>query len=82
MSVEQNNADLAKLRDVVKQLGEHFDAVQIFATRHESGEHDGTLRFHVGVGNWYARYGQITYWLQMQNQDARNEAKSTEEPNG
>ena len=82
MSAEQNELDLKRLHDIAKQLGEHFDTVQIFATRHESGEHDGTLRFHVGVGNWYARFGQVAYWLQIQNQDARNEAKPTEEPNG
>lgn len=60
---EQISADIKRLREAVEALGEHFDAVQIFATRHESGEHRGTGNWALGTGNWYARYGQIRSWL-------------------
>lgn len=47
----------------LEELGEHFDTVQIFATRHESGEEGGTINMAYGAGNWFARYGQIREWL-------------------
>jgi len=63
MSQESANHDLKLLEDAAKKLGEHFDSVQIFATRHEPTIEDGTITVSYGVGNWFARYGQIKEWL-------------------
>jgi len=59
---EQQRADMERVRKVLTELGEHFDSVQIFCTRHESGELDGTVYLHLGTGNWFARYGQVREW--------------------
>jgi hypothetical protein len=48
---------------------EHFDTVQIFATRHVDSE-TGTVGAQHGEGNWYARRGQVAEWLVKQ--DARS----------
>lgn len=69
----EKNEDLARIRKAVDELGEHFDTVQIFASRHESGEHDGTLRITLGVGNWFARYGQVHCWLLAEDESTRNQ---------
>ena len=46
---------------IAGQLQQHFDSVQIFVSRQEP---DGkTMGYTTGRGNWYARLGQVTYWL-------------------
>lgn len=72
-----SNDDVEIIRKAVDQLGEHFDSVQIFCTRHEGAE--GTGRYAIGGGNWFARYGQIVYWLHQQQEDARQEAREDRE---
>ena len=42
------------LRRHVAMLREHFDCVQIIASRTEG---DGTARFEAGDGSWYERFG-------------------------
>lgn len=41
-------------------IGEHFDTVQIFCTKETD---TGTRSKNYGVGNWYARYGQVRDWV-------------------
>lgn len=53
--------------NAAKMLGEHFDSVQIFCTRHEGGPDGGTFSTSRGVGNFYARYGQVREWLLEQD---------------
>lgn len=60
---EQREADIALLRQACDRLGESFDCVQIFASRHMPAELDGTRVVNYGSGNWYARYGQVKHWL-------------------
>lgn len=55
--------DMKLLDNALKLISEHFDTVQIFATRHEPEVHTGTVNSYKGVGNWYARYGQIKEWV-------------------
>lgn len=43
------------LQRTAEQLGEHFDAVQILASKPRDG--GGTACFKSGAGNWYARQG-------------------------
>jgi hypothetical protein len=52
--------------------------VQIFCTRHESGENGGTLAVKKGTGNIYARYGQVREWLIQQDEGVKNELKNDE----
>lgn len=67
------NGDIEIIQKAADQLGEHFDTVQIFCTRHEGS--DGTGRYALGIGNWFARYGQIAYWMHQQKEDAVQEAR-------
>ena len=71
-----NQNDKDKEYDLVKkacqELGEHFDSVQIFVSRHEQGIEDGTLDASWGVGNFFSRYGQIKFWL-LKQESARGE---------
>lgn len=59
-----------RIQKAADDLGEHFDSVQIFATLH--GE--GTQSFNYGLGNWYARYGQVCEWKTRQDEISRLEA--------
>jgi len=66
-----------KTLDLVDQkcseLMEHFDAVQIFVSRHEGGA-ESTASYECGMGNIYTRQGQIDEWLRMQQQFQKNHA--------
>lgn len=75
---KQDNSDVAIVRKHAEALGEHFDSVQIFTTRHESSEQDGTVTVHLGVGNWFARYGQVSEWLIKQDEWTRMNARECE----
>jgi len=70
MSVEEDKQQ-EMLNEHARQLGEHFDSVQIFASRHESGIHGATLNFAAGEGNFYAAVGQVRLWLVMREEEAR-----------
>lgn len=72
MMREQESQDVARVREACEKLQEHFDSVQIFCTRHESGELEGTVNIQLGLGNWFARYGQVVHWMSEQDQDSRN----------
>lgn len=76
---QQRDSDVAMVKKVADQLGEHFDSVQIFATRHESGSLDGTISVHVGVGNWFARYGQISEWMVKSDEWTRMKARKDDD---
>jgi hypothetical protein len=62
-----NEEDDKILKKHVLLLNEHFDSVQIFATRHISNEL-GTVRAAYGSGNFFARVGQIGLWLDRQSE--------------
>lgn len=59
------------------QLGEHFDTIQIFATRYDEG--GNTINACYGAGNWYARLGQVQSWLEKKNEEARVEVRPEDE---
>lgn len=73
-----------QIQDLVKrhaaQLGEHFDSVQIFVTRHR-GEDTTTAAYEYGAGNFLARFGQVVEWLSIQDQYQREEAKRRDADN-
>lgn len=74
MTREQQTAIVDK---ALAQLGEHFDSVQIFATV-KADDGDGTVRISKGCGDYFARYGLVNYWLQLENADASNSVNDNE----
>ncbi|MGP1665752.1 MAG: hypothetical protein ACTS5I_07570 [Rhodanobacter sp.] len=73
--MSEQESDMQRLEKALESLSEHFDSCQIFVTRHESGTLDGTVNVNLGVGNWYARYGQVHEWLIKQDEMARVKAR-------
>lgn len=71
------SAENKQIEEIVErhaaQLGEHFDSVRIFVTRHR-GEDANTVSYEYGLGNFYAQLGQVSEWLAMQDQFQRNHA--------
>ena len=68
--------DLKILRDHCEELLVHFDSVQIFATKsqRDNGEkHPNTYALSDGLGNYYARFGQIQMWIHEQTQKAADD---------
>jgi hypothetical protein len=72
-------ADVAMVRRAAEELGEHFDTVQVFATRHLPAEIEGTMSYQYGVGNVYGRYGQVSEWLIKEDERARAEIRRKEQ---
>lgn len=60
---------LRMLHDTCTRLSEHFDNVQIFASVNPAsiGEAAGdTSSYRSGVGNWWARLGQVRDFVDEQ----------------
>lgn len=70
-------ADLEMLQKHVEQLGEHFDSVQIFCTRHEPP--DGTVNVSYGSGNWFARFGHVSDWLTKSSERTKEYVRREED---
>ena len=65
-------AEKKLIEGALTTLGDHFDSVHIFCTRYEpETKVGGTSAINKGVGNWFARYGQIREWLICQDEEAR-----------
>ncbi len=71
---KESEADLKRCEDAARALGEYFDTVHIFVTRHESCR-DGTVNIQWGQGNWFARKGQISEWLLREEEDTREHVR-------
>lgn len=69
--------DLDAVRAAAKELMRQFDSVQIFATRHEGAS--GTVNVQYGAGNWFARYGQVKRWFDIES-GAPEDQDSLQEP--
>ncbi len=76
--MSEKDKDIELLDDAASKLGEHFDAVHIFASRHESEIEDGTISVNSGVGNHHTRYGQIKRWVIRQDEYDRCEVRNNE----
>lgn len=61
------------IRKCVEMLGKRFDAVQVFASKHDN-KTGKTFHAAAGLGNWYARYGQVTEWVNTNEQAAYEKA--------
>lgn len=60
-----NDAVSEEVMKKIEELSAYFDSIQIFATRHVDDK-IGTTRFVYGAGNWYARFGLASIWIQSQ----------------
>lgn len=72
-------ADMELVRKSIDSIAEHFDSVQIFVTRHEQGELDGTVNIQLGTGNWFTRYGQVEAWVVKTRESFRVDERKTED---
>ena len=66
MTPERNDPDLTIVDQAIRTLSEHFDAVQVFATRYEGGKKT-TIRVVQGEGNYWARKGMVEGWITEQD---------------
>ena len=72
----ENDVDLNRMKKAVAELGEFFDCVQLFCSRHDASKDDLTTSFHTGRGNWFARLGQTREWMAKKDEEARESARS------
>ena len=70
-----NTDDMKLVEKAVQELGEHYETVMVFCTRHESGQENGTVRVIKGSGNWFARYGVVREWLIREEETSRSVAR-------
>lgn len=75
---EPEHEEMRRVREACETLNEHFDAVHIFASVHEAGQEDGTVNVSYGLGNWFARYGQIREWLVKTDERSREHVRYEE----
>lgn len=68
-----------RLEKAINVLSEHYDTVQIFCTRHEPSIADGTLSFTAGIGNFYARIGQVAFWMDEQSNRSMDQGQEAYE---
>lgn len=73
----ENDADLERIKQAARTLFEFVDSVQIFCTKSD-GE-NGTINWNYGLGNWFARRGQIGEWLIKEDQATRLSVKPNDE---
>jgi len=60
-----------RVEKAVRDLGEYYDSVQIFVSRHESAIADGTIMLERGGGNVLTRIGHVRQWLIQQDEYVR-----------
>jgi len=74
---------MTNVQKAVDALGEEFDTVHIFVTKHE-GSINATFAGGRHCGSCYTRYGQIREWLITVDEQTRRDApigdKTTGEP--
>lgn len=69
--------ELQKLVDKVAQdLSEHCDSVRIFIVVHDN---DLSKAYSSGKGNFYSQLGQITEWIERQQEHVRKDAREDNE---
>lgn len=74
MSAEDDTEEITKIvQECATKIAEHVDTVQIMVTFHRGGE-VLTKSYEYGIGNFYARQGQVDEWLRIQRQYQRNYA--------
>ncbi len=71
--MSSQDQDIERLKKAVADLGEHFESVQIFASRHDP--EDGTTSVNWGGGNWHARRGQVAEWMRREDERTKREVQ-------
>jgi hypothetical protein len=66
----EENPDLALLQKHCDQLMEHFETCRIFVTRPSD---QGTVTASFGRVNWFGQYGQIKFWIQIEEKAFNHE---------
>jgi hypothetical protein len=56
-----------RVKKAAEELQPFFDSVHIFVNVHENNK-TGTVRIDYGLGNWFARYGQVSWWVDNQQE--------------
>lgn len=56
--IPEDDPDVLRVEKSARELMEHFDSIQIIATRYEPDEKE-TVTISRGIGNWSARYGSV-----------------------
>jgi len=75
----EDTPELAMVRKHCNELGEHFEAVSIFCSRHDQGGEHGTVHINLGVGNYFARIGHIKDYIIKEDEGTRiNQRKEQE----
>ena len=65
MTDEQAEKQMNVIRAHITRLRDAgFDSVQIFATTYDNDE--GARHFSYGSGNYYARYGHVSMWVERE----------------
>lgn len=75
---EPVNPDFKRVQDAADALGEHFDSVQIFCSRHEGGD-VGTISVNYGKGNWFARRGHCREWILKETERSKQEVRQEDD---
>lgn len=68
MSIADRDIDLNRVKQACGALREHFDTVQIFATRCDDSGHN-TTHCNYGAGNFFARLGHVKSWISDTEKD-------------
>ena len=71
---DPRDMDMERIKDAIDRLAAHFGSIQVFATK--PGTNGGTLSFHEGHGNWFARYGQVKEWVTKEEEISRTQVRS------
>lgn len=64
-NIDQPKKDIEFLKDNVARMMEHFDSVQVFATKVDS-ENKDTKMYECGRGNWFSRFGVVSLWFKTE----------------
>ncbi len=56
------------------ELGEHFDSVRIFVTWQAEDNQSITRSLDISYGNWFASFGQVLEWVEIQRGKTRMSA--------
>lgn len=73
--MSKQDDDMNRVNAACEALGEHFDTVQIFVTRHDAYERDGTVSIALGRGDWFSRYGKVQEWMIRQDERTRKDVR-------
>jgi len=78
-------AELDDLDKHITELRKTWSNVQIFVNRETGAEemsigvdHGSTIWMSRGIGNWFARFGQIKLWMIGEDEDQRLEMQNKE----